>query len=445
MRDIALVVVFVGVLVFVLKRPYVGIYLWTWLGFMNPHRLTWGFAYYLPFAQVAAIATLLAMFATRQPVRMPWTRETVLLLVFILWMLITTFFALYPEHAWEQWNKVWKIMFMLYITLILIDTKQKLDWLVWVIVISIGFYGVKGGIFTIVNGGVYRVQGPAETFIGGNNEIALALIMTIPLMRYLQLQVDHVWLHKGMVVAMLLTGLAAIGTQSRGALLGILAMAAFLWMKSRNRAFTLLAILVVVGAVLVIMPEAWWERMASIQNYEEDESATNRINAWWTAFNLAQDRITGGGFETFKTQVFRIYAPNPEEHPDAHSIFFEVMGEHGFIGFAMFMLLGIFTWNTGSRIKRRARQYAETKWAADLASMVQVCLVGYAAPGAFLGLAYFDYYYTLIAIMVICKTLVFSEIESFEDATAKKQPGAFGFRRGAGSRSGSIADERIAD
>ena len=54
--------------------------------------------------------------------------------------------------------------------------------------LSLGFYGVKGGIFTIVNGGVYRVQGPLGTFIGGNNEMALALVMTMPLMRYLQLQ-----------------------------------------------------------------------------------------------------------------------------------------------------------------------------------------------------------------------------------------------------------------
>ena len=186
MRDIALTIVFFGILPLVLKRPYIGIYLWSWLGLMNPHRLTWGFAYALPFAQITAIVTLLSLFLSKERVRLPWTRESIVLLLFILWMLITTFFAFFPDQAWKQWDKVWKIMLMIYVTLMLINTREKLDWLVWVVVLSLGFYGVKGGIFTILTGGAFRVQGPAGTFIGGNNEIALALSMTIPLMRYLQ-------------------------------------------------------------------------------------------------------------------------------------------------------------------------------------------------------------------------------------------------------------------
>ena len=294
--------------------------------------------------------------------------------------------------------------------LMLIDTKQKLDWLIWVIVLSLGFYGVKGGIFTISHGGVHRVQGPADSFIGGNNEIALALSMTIPLMRYLQLQAKNVWIHQGVTVAMLLTGIAAIGTQSRGALVGMAAMGVFLWLKSRNKIFTLLSILVVVGALAAIMPQEWYDRMATIETFEEDKSATDRINAWWMAYNIASTRITGGGFEAFVPWVAKIYAPNPDRAADAHSIYFEVLGEHGFIGFTMFMLLAWFTWNTGNRIRRLARRRSETKWAADLASMIQVSMIGYAASGAFLGLAYFDLYYTLIAIMVICKLICLEEL-----------------------------------
>jgi probable O-glycosylation ligase (exosortase A-associated) len=322
-------------------------------------------------------------------------------------MLFTTFFALFPTEAWRQWDsKIWKIQLMIYVTLMLIDSRQKLNWLVWVIVFSLGFYGVKGGIFTITTGGAYHVQGPPNSFIGGNNELGLALIMTIPLMRYLLLQARNFWLHKGLAIAMLLTGVAAIGTQSRGALVGMLAMGTFLWLKSRNRLFTLLLILVVAGSVIAIMPQAWYDRMATIKTYEQDNSAMARINSWWMAFNLAKDRLTGGGFETFRERAFRLYAPIPDVVPDAHSIYFEIMGEHGFIGLAIFLLLAWFTWNTGSRIKRMVKHDSETKWAADLASMVQVSLVGYASSGAFLGLAYFDLYYTLVAVMVICKLLV---------------------------------------
>lgn len=406
MRDIVFTAVFFSILPFVFKRPHWGIYLWTWLAMMNPHRLCWGFAFDMPFALMTALVTLIAIWRSRDSFRMTWTRESVLLLIFVVWMFITTVFALYPVLAWEQWNKIWKIQLFVFMTILVIDSREKLHWLIWVIALSLAFYGVKGGIFTIVNGGVYRVQGPPGSFIGGNNEIALALCMTLPLLRYLQLQTRNWWIRQGLAVSMVLCGIAIVGTQSRGALLGIVATGAFLWIKSRNRLFTLLAIVAVAWAATAIMPQQWYDRMNTIKTYEQDRSALGRISAWWTAFNLAKDRVTGGGFETFQWHVFQKYSPTPQFVHDVHSIYFEVMGEHGFIGFGMFMLLAWFTWNTGNRIRRRARESPETKWVGDLASGIQVGMVGYAAAGAFLGLAYFDLYYTLVAAMVICQVVL---------------------------------------
>ena len=423
MRDIALSIIFFGLLPYAFSRAYVGVYIWTWLGLMNPHRLTYGFAFSFPFAQIIAIVTLISLFKSKEPKRIPWTRETILLLIFILWMLFTTFFSFYSDLAWEQWDKVWKIMLMVYVTMMLINTRQKLDWLVWVIVLSLGFYGLKGGLFTILTGGVHRVQGPVGSFISGNNEMALALIMIIPLMRYLQLQTKDFWIHKGMTVLMLLTGIAAIGSQSRGGLVGMATMGFYLWLKSRNKIFTLVSILVVVGALAAIMPQQWYERMGTIKTYEQDASAMGRINAWWTAYELAKVRVTGGGFETFmREKTFIQYAPDPRKVHDVHSIYFEVMGEHGFIGFTMFMLLAWFTWNTGNRIRRQAGGSEETRWGADLASMLQVSMLGYAAAGAFLGLAYFDLYYDVIAMMVLCSMLIKKQIIEMETATNSREP-----------------------
>jgi len=428
MRDIALTLIFMGILPFVFTRPYIGIYLWTWLSLMNPHRLTYGFAFTFPFAQIVAIATLGAMLASKEPKQLPWTRETVVMLIFILWMLLTTFFSMYPDLAWEQWGKVWKIMLMVYVTMMLINTREKLDWLIWVIVVSLGLYGVKGGIFTILTGGAFRVQGPLGSFISGNNEMGLALIMIIPLMRYLHLQARHVWIKNGLMAAMVLTGIAAIGTQSRGALVGLAVMGVFLALKSRNRLFLLLAMTIVAGAVVKIMPQEWHDRMASIKNYEEDESAQGRLNAWETAFNVARHRVTGGGYEAFQPGLYYLYGDHSRKlsSTDAHSIYFEIMGEHGFIGFGLFILLAWFTWNTGSRIRRLARRTPETAWGYDMASMLQVSLMGYASGGAFLGLAYFDLYYTLIAVMVICSLLVREQVAAAQSEETTPVRGSAG-------------------
>ncbi|MHB9101390.1 MAG: putative O-glycosylation ligase, exosortase A system-associated [Sulfuricella sp.] len=401
MRDIFVTAVVFGVLLLVFKHPHYGIYLWSWLSYMNPHKLAWGFATTIPFAFMTAIVTLTAYLFSKEPKRIPWTPETILLLIFLGWVTFTTFFAFYPQLAWEQWDKVLKIQIMTLLTAMLITDRKRLEGLVWVIALSLAFYGVKGGIFTIVHGGVYRIQGPATTFIGGNNEMGLALIMTVPLLRYLHLQAQNKLIRLGLAASMVLTGLAAIGTQSRGALLAAAAMSSLLWLKSRNKATTAIYILAAIGLIATIMPQEYWDRMHTIKNYQEDSSAMGRINAWHTAFNLAKDRVTGGGFETFQAPTFRLYAPDPENVHDVHSIYFEVMGEHGFIGFGLFVLIGLLAWRTGSKVIRECRKDPDRKWAADLAAMVQVSMVGFATGGAFLGLAYFDYYYHLVIILVL--------------------------------------------
>lgn len=368
---------------------------------MNPHRLTYGFAFGFPWAYLIALATMSGLIMSKEPKRIPWTRETILLLLFVMWMGITTLNAFYVDAAWEQYTKVLKIQLMTFVTLMIINDRQKLHMMVWIIAASIGFYGIKGGIFTILHGGVYRVQGPLGTFIGGNNEMALALIMTIPLIRYLHLQETKPWLKIGLGGALLLTTLAAVGSQSRGALVGLVVMGSMFWLKSRNKFMTALLIVVAIGLAASIMPQSWYDRMQTTQNYEHDKSAQGRINAWRMSFNLAKDRVTGGGFETFRPGAFQTYAPDPNDVHDVHSIYFEVMGEHGFIGFSMFILIGWFAWRTSSRVMKQNRRIPERKWMVDLAAMTQVSIMGYAASGAFLGLAYFDYFYHLVAIAVI--------------------------------------------
>jgi len=401
MRDLFIAGLIFGLLPFVFKRPWLGILLWSWLGYMNPHRLAWGFAYDLPFSMIVGLVTIVAFMASKEKKEMPWTRETIVLLIFIGWMLFTTFFAFYSDSAWLQWNKVWKIQLMVFLTALIITDRHKLHWMIWVIALSFGFYGVKGGIFTILNGGAYRVQGPSGTFIGGNNELALALVMAIPLIRYLHLQETRKWIRIGLASAMVLTGVAAIGSQSRGGLVAMLAMGLFLWLKSRNKIVTGIYMAVAVGIMASVMPQAWYDRMTTIETYEQDQSAQGRINAWHTAFNVAKDRITGGGFEMWRPPVFRQYAPDPFNVRDVHSIYFEIMGEQGFIGFGLFVLLGLMAWIRAQQIIARCKNDPDRKWASDLAAMIQVSLVGYAAGGAFLGMGYFDLPYHLMIVLVL--------------------------------------------
>lgn len=402
MRDLVVTFIIVSGILLAIRKPFIGVLTWTWLALMNPHMLCWTFAAGQPFAQFVALATLVSILINQQETkRIPWYPVSKTLAAWWGWMLVTTFFAFNQAGAWGQWDKVWKIQLFVFVTMMLLTSKERINSIVWVMLVSIGLYGVKGGIFTLATGGGYHVMGPATTFIGGNNEIGLAMIMTIPLMRYAQLQAQTVWLKNVMTASIGLTFVAILGTQSRGAFLGLIVMVVYLIMKSRKKATLLILLLMFLPFAFFFMPDSWHERMESIEEYDQDKSAMGRINAWWVAWNVAVDRpLVGGGFEMFRGWVFSIYAPNPTDFHDVHSIYFEALGEHGFVGLFIFLLLGYLGLRTARQIVNATKREPRLFWMRDLASMIHVSLIGYAASGAFLGLAYFDYYYTLLAVLV---------------------------------------------
>lgn len=406
MRDLLLTAFVFGALPFMVMRPSIGLLIWAWLGYMNPHRAAYGFAYSFPFVQVSAIATLLGIAFGKEKARFPWTGTTVIWLLWTMWTGVTTVFAFSVDAAYPGLDRFFKVQVMILVTLLLMHSRVKLNQLVWMIVFSIGAFGVKGGLFTVLTGGGSIVWGPPESFIEGNNELALALLTIVPLMRYVQTQATNKWIKHGLSGAMALCAFSIVGSYSRGALVGGLAIVIVLWMKSRHKLAFGAPLLVVAILAFNFMPSGWSERMNTIGTYEQDASAGGRINAWNFAYRLASDYpITGGGFNVFTPANFVRYAPNPADVHDAHSIYFQVLGEHGFVGLFLFLTLGILTYRNCSWVIRRTRGREDLRWANDLAAMNQVALVGFAVGGAFLGLAYFDLPYHLVAIGVLAKAV----------------------------------------
>ena len=407
MRDVIVTLLVFASLPYIFKRPSFGMVMWIWISVMNPHTQGWGFARDFPFAAIIAVVTVAAMVTNaRRHYRLPLTPVTATFILFICWMCVTSVFAVHPEEVGPQLVKVIKITGMTLVVLMLLRKRVHVEWMIWTVVVSIGYYGTKGGIFTIRSGGQYRVWGPIGTFIDGNNEIALALVMTIPLMYYLYGLIANKWGRRAMVASMLLCALASLGSYSRGAAIAMSAMLLFLWMKGKNRLSFGVIILCCVPFALLFMPEQWHSRIDTINEYEQDASAMGRINAWHMAFNLANDRPLGGGFMIYEADVFEKYAPVPQDIHAAHSIYFQVLGEHGWVGLAIYVMLGCLTWRTGTWIIRHTARRKDLAWAGDLAKMLQVSLLGFMVGGAFLSLAYFDVPYYLMAGMVAIRLIV---------------------------------------
>lgn len=408
MRDLVFTLLFGGLMVPALMWPWFGVLIWAWLDYMNPHRLCYSFAKYtIPFSLISALTAIGMNLISTDRKRFPVTRETILLILFVCWMTVTSFFALNPQEVWIEWDRVIKIQLLIIMTLVVINSPMRLNALIWTIVLSLGFFGVKGGLFTLLSGGAHRVYGPEHTFIEDNNDLALALVTTLPLMRYLQLRVESAWVRWGLGAAMLLTTVSIIGSYSRGGLVGLIVVVALMILKSRKKLLFGTCLFVFLPLVIKMMPEEWHNRMDTIQTYKEDSSAQGRFNAWWFAWNVAEDRpIVGGGFRVFRKFLFEKYAPDPEDYHEAHNIFFKVLGEHGFIGLTLFLGLAFFTWRSATWIRKRVKLLPEFAWAGDLASMSQVSLAAFGVGGSFLNLAYFDLPYHLMTMVVITKMMV---------------------------------------
>lgn len=411
MRDILITAIILGLLPFILRSPRIGVYTWAWLAMMIPHRAAFGFARTLPFSQMVALATLISFLFSKERRPFPVNNITVVYVSLFLWMCITSLFALNrPEVIFEQWTFVLKIHLMLFVTLMLIRGRKQIEGLVWVVTLSIAFYGVKGGIYTALTGGGGRVWGPGGGMIQDNNALGLALVMLIPFLFFLyQISVRRL-LRMAMLFCIITTFIAILGTQSRGAFVALIGMAFVLALKGKHP----IQMSVLIGAILVIgflaMPDSWTGRMKTIENFQQDTSAMSRIYVWKTLWALALDRpIVGGGFVVDTMAVFARYAPLEGAGVYtaggifvAHSIYFQALGEHGFPGLALYLLLGFLTWRKAGQLAKRYKDDPEYgSWMPLLMRMTQVSLTGFALGGAFLSLMHFDLPYYIVSFVVL--------------------------------------------
>ncbi|MEP7185975.1 MAG: putative O-glycosylation ligase, exosortase A system-associated, partial [Rhodanobacter sp.] len=408
MRDIALALFIFGMIPYILMRPYVGLLVWSWLGYMNPNRLCFGFAISFPWVQLVAVVTLLSFVFSKERKRLPWSATSVLLVIFLLWTVLTTFFAAVPASAWDECERFAKVLVMVFVTLALVDSRERMHWLVWMMAVSLGYYGFRGGIFTLLGGGANHVFGPPKSFIADNNALALALCMTIPLMRYLQLHSVRKFVRLGLSAGMLFTGVAVLGTYSRGGLIALMVVFGALFLKSRGRMALVLGVVLVGFIAYHFMPPQWTQRMGTLHDAQQTDSGETRIQSFKFAVSVALHRpVLGGGYNVYQSAaMWQRYGPTDAIPRAIHSIYFRALGEQGFPGLTLFLAMLFVSWRACSQVRKLTRRIPEQKWAFDLASMLQVSLVAFMAAGAFLPMTYFDLAFQVMALCAVLQLQV---------------------------------------
>lgn len=417
MRDDLLIAVIVACCLIALRRPVFGMLTFVWLGFLSPHSMTWAGRTF-PVAQLTGAGTILGYLFWSEPRRFPAQRESLLLLALWGTFGISSLFALEPDSAYDRFIDVSKILLMALLSTSLINTRGRIQWLVRVIALSLGFYGLKGGLFVLATGGNYLVWGPEESFLYANTSIGIALAMNVPLLLYLSKIETHAWVRWLMRAMLALSYPAVIFTYSRGAWVALACLTVVMFLQS-TRKFRIVAVAILLGIIALpslpqLLPQRVVNRYEDLVNYTEETSAESRLWNWEFCRRVGLARpFIGGGFRFHTLEVRERYYPEFIEYWMArlgriplwscHSMWFTILGEHGVPAFILWIILMGSCFLSLRSIRSAGKTRAELSWTVPYADMLQASFVGFVVGGTFLDIAYFDMFYFLVAVLIIIK------------------------------------------
>lgn len=426
-RDIIVLGFFAASLPFCFFRPFYGVALWVVIAFLNPHRFAYAAQNY-PLALAVAIPTMIGFLAFAGDWKGLRSRECGLVIGLGVWFTITSFAAahnpVFVHHiadTWDRWNFVSKVLLMTVVTMAVVNSFYRLRILLLVIAGCFGVLIVKAVPFIIMTGGAFRLFGPEQSMIADNNDLGLALNMTLPIFFFLAKIETRPWLKRLFAFLFIATIPAVFCTYSRGALVGLVVVSGLMLLQLKER-FLLIPVLILgLGIVALFAPESWKERMNPTREGAVDGSARGRLNAWAYARALAYDYpIAGGGFATFTPQLYSRYAPPGSVIIGSHSVYFGLLAEHGFAGLGLYLFLVLCCFGSLRGLTKGARTYDDEE-VLLYANMLKFSLIAFLISGIFLARAYFDYYFMIVACIVILKRVATERWEQQEaDAEAEE-------------------------
>ena len=429
MRDIVLLALLPFLLFAAAKRPFIALGLWIWTAMFFPNAWVYGAAsgirYNLLFSGVAILGYFLSR--DKQALR-PGSVGTWVLL-FLAWTTISTIFTIgEPVIAWDIWTRFFKVILLFIFVLLIINKKLHIDFFLWCLVLSIGFYAGLESLKFIVSGGGHKIAGFAGHALGDRNELAIAFVMMLPICFYLlgEYGKEFPIIKFGLIGLIAFLVIAVIGTQSRGGFIALLALGGYLYLKSKRKLLLTALIILVVAVLAGLVSEEWFSRMNTIENADQDASFMGRVVAWKLSFILAVNHpIFGGGFKALEnifvwSQLAQDFyslpffysgdaLPDPQRPKAAHSIYFQVMGDHGFVGLGIYLVTLFLAFKVASGVAKQAKSAAAPAWIGDLATMLQLSIFAFCVGGAALSFAYFEVTFALFGLIVILDKKILAE------------------------------------
>lgn len=418
MRGLVFLLLYTSMLPIAIMAAHLGIIFYIWASLIAPNVFVFGFVETIPFSKIA-MGVAIAAILIDQSKKKPYLDLYHLFMIgFFLQCALTFAFSLTESSRnYDVADRIWKIALLCLLMGPALRGRLQIHTAVLVISIAMGVQGGMEGLKYLISGAGHKMVPPAN--FGDNNSFGLFILMSLPMFIYLFRYTVNPYVRLVIAGGIFINIVTIIGTNSRGAFLGIAAIAVAMIIQSRHRISTLLVVSMIGGSVLLFAPSKVIQRLDTIQTAEEDGSFLGRVRAWKLNTLVALDRpVLGGGFSSMEDPViWSRYLPQfsrfdfietgePDRPRAAHSIYFQVLGDTGFSG--LFLFLGILASSFVSlwRIQRMTARALELQWAYDLAGYFRLSMIALVVSGAALSVAYSDLLFIVFTLISVLRRTV---------------------------------------
>jgi putative inorganic carbon (hco3(-)) transporter len=404
MTTIALFVYMVCVLGLTLRWPLLGAMTYVWLATSHPQTGNGGV---LALAWPAITLTVFFLSYISRSGQSFSLKSSIYVWAFLFWCWtsFTLFFALAPPVAFDLWWNFTRMMIAFFLIGGAISTRRDLNLVVWASLAGVASIIASGLVQVVLSGGGSLVLGVTGSEFSGTNEVArLFGVAGLPYALFFSFHARDPLLRKVCRIGFIACIIAIIGTFSRGAFIALCATFIYWGLISRRRtAFVAqgIILLVIIGALFSTSAKNdFVTRMMTISDYEEDGSFQGRQFAWNFAIETATQRpVVGGGFGVFRLDQNPNNVTGTAPWKDAHSIYFEVLGEHGYVGLVLYLVVVGGTFLKTFTITRRCRGRPELAWERDLAIAARLSLVFHFVGGLTISSTYAQYAFFTLAFV----------------------------------------------
>lgn len=426
MRDAVILLALPFLLYAMAKRPFIGLGLWIWTALFFPNGWLYGIASVIRYNLLFAGITIAGYVVLKKKPAFKLTPTGGLVLLFFAWTTASTLMGIgNPDWVWDIWSRFLKVILLFVFVLAIIENKLHMDFFLWCAVLSVGFFADLEALKYLATGGGHKIEGMSGHVLGDRNELSIAFAMILPMCAYLLQEYGKrsKVVPAALLGTMVLIVIAIIGTQSRGGFIVLIALSGYFYFKSERKGLMTVLFLILVLGMSQLVTDEWVARIQTVDAANQDASFMGRVVAWKLSFILASHNpFFGGGFKALETfpvwhalsQEFGSFAwfytgenfPDPDRVHAAHSVYFQVLGDHGFAGLAIYLGFLVGAFHKARKVVKLALKHKLPTWIPRLATTLQLTMFAFCLGGASLSFAYFDLTFAVIGLLIVLESRI---------------------------------------